>query len=459
MHIQDERIRNLNENETTDGDYVLYWMQATQRVRYNHALGYAVGEANTLNLPVVVYFGLTDDFPEANVRHYRFMLEGLKETAAGLEELGIQMIAVRTSPPAGAIELSKGASLAVVDRGYLKVQKSWRETAARGMDCPLIEVESDVVVPVEEASDKEEYAARTIRPKINDLLDKYLVDFDLATPDRDSLDLEIRGDSLDLDDPGGLASSLDVDRSVRPVDSYHGGYENARRRLDDFVEVKLDSYPEESNDPGKDYLSGLSPYLHFGQISPIEIALTVQEAGGPGVDDFLEELIVRRELSMNFVHYNEDYDDLWKSIPGWAEESLKEHAEDNREYLYSPEEFEDGKTHDPYWNAAQLEMNLTGKTHGYMRMYWVKKILQWTENPQSAYEIAIYLNNKYELDGRDPNGFTGVAWCFGKHDRAWKEREVLGKVRYMSAGGLERKFAIDDYVARIEALRSEVEGG
>lgn len=459
MHIQDERIRNLNDNETSDGDYVLYWMQATQRVRYNHALGYAVGKANALNLPVVVYFGLTDDFPEANVRHYRFMLEGLKETAAELEELGMQMIAVRTSPPDGAIELSKGASLAVVDRGYLKVQKSWRETAARGMDCPLIEVESNVVVPVEEASDKEEYAARTIRPKINDLLDKYLVDFDLATPDRDSLDLEVRGDSLDLDDPGGLASSLDVDRSVRPVDSYHGGYENARRRLDDFVEVKLDSYPEESNDPGKDYLSGLSPYLHFGQISPIEIALTVQEAGGPGVDDFLEELIVRRELSMNFVHYNEDYDDLWKSIPGWAEESLKEHAEDNREYLYSPEEFEDGKTHDPYWNAAQLEMNLTGKTHGYMRMYWVKKILQWTENPQSAYEIAIYLNNKYELDGRDSNGFTGVAWCFGKHDRAWKEREVLGKVRYMSAGGLERKFAIDDYVVRIEALRSEVEGG
>ncbi len=459
MKVHQERIQRLNENKRADGAYVLYWMQASQRAHYNHALEYAIGEANALKMPVLVYFGLTDDFPDANLRHYRFMLEGLKETAIQLEEIGIRMIVTRANPPEGAVQLSRDAALTVVDRGYLRVQKSWRRDAAAKMDCPLVQVETDVVVPVEEASDKEEYAARTIRPKINGLVDKYIVDWDGTAPKEDSLDLDIDGDFLDLSDPDGLARSLEVDKSVPPVNSYHGGYENARRRLDDFVESKLDKYPDESNDPGKDYLSGLSPYLHFGQISPLEFALQVKETGGPGVEDFLEELIVRRELSINFVHYNENYDDLWSSIPDWAEESLKEHAGDDREYLYSLNEFEAAETHDPYWNAAQLEMNLTGKTHGYMRMYWVKKILQWSESPERAYEIAIYLNNKYELDGRDPNGFTGVAWCFGKHDRAWKEREVLGKVRYMSAGGLERKFAIDDYVARIEALQSERKGG
>jgi deoxyribodipyrimidine photo-lyase len=192
----------------------------------------------------------------------------------------------------------------------------------------------------------------------------------------------------------------------------------------------------------------MSPYLHFGQISPLFIALKVKETRSPGVEAFLEELIVRRELSMNFVFYNEKYDSF-EGLPEWAKKALKTHQRDKRQYLYSLEEFENAKTHDPYWNAAQREMVVKGKMHGYMRMYWGKKILEWAKTPEEAFRTALYLNNKYELDGRDPNGFTGVAWCFGKHDRPWGERPIFGNVRYMNDKGLKRKFDADEYVKMI----------
>ncbi|MFW6196941.1 MAG: deoxyribodipyrimidine photolyase, partial [Thermoplasmatota archaeon] len=237
----------------------------------------------------------------------------------------------------------------------------------------------------------------------------------------------------------------------KPVDTYHGGTSNAKDRLKDFIENKLNEYTDNSNDPTKDYLSDMSPYLHFGQISPLYIALEVKKADSPGEEDYLEELIVRRELAMNFVHYNEQYDSL-DCVPGWARESLNKHKDDERDYVYSRDEWEEAETHDKYWNAAQKEMMKTGKMHGYMRMYWGKKILEWSETPEEAFQTALYLNNKYELDGRDPNGYTGVAWCFGKHDQGWKEREVYGKVRYMNANGLKRKFDADEYVEMIEKL-------
>jgi deoxyribodipyrimidine photo-lyase len=195
----------------------------------------------------------------------------------------------------------------------------------------------------------------------------------------------------------------------------------------------------------------MSPYLHFGQISPLFIALEVLRHSDSAKNAYLEELIVRRELSYNFIFYNRDYD-KFAALPPWTERTLNYHARDKREYVYSLEQFEKAQTHDPYWNAAQKEMVLTGKMHGYMRMYWGKKILEWTQNPRTGFRIALYLNNKHELDGRDPNGFAGVAWCFGKHDRAWAERPVFGKIRYMNAAGLKRKFDADAYVKRVEAL-------
>ncbi len=447
--IQKERAQALNPRPTAKGAYVLYWMQASVRAEYNHALEYAIREANDLHQPVVVYFGLTAQFPEANARHYHFLLEGLREAEAALRQRGISLVARKGQPAQGAIELAKDASLVVVDRGYLPVQKSWRDQVADGVGCPVIQVESDVVVPVEEASPKEEYSAATIRPKIHRKLDDYLQPLGETGVGVDSLGLEF--ESLDIADVSQTVSGLDIDHTVGRVPGFTAGTAEAKRRLEQFISDKLDRYDQLRNDPTEDYLSEMSPYLHFGQISALYIALQVSATNSRGMTAYLEELIVRRELSVNFVHYNDRYPTL-ESLPDWCRKTLAEHERDSREYLYSLEEFEAGATHDPYWNAAQKEMVVRGKMHGYMRMYWGKKILEWTESPQDALRIALYLNNKYELDGRDPNGFTGVAWCLGKHDRPWGERPVFGKIRYMSADGLRRKFDADAYVGKVENL-------
>jgi deoxyribodipyrimidine photo-lyase len=258
----------------------------------------------------------------------------------------------------------------------------------------------------------------------------------------------IEYDSLNISDPDQVISEMDIDRSVSPVESFRGGMAAAKKRLVEFIDGKMDRYDSLKNDPGEDVLSNLSPYLHFGQISPLYITLEVLKHPGPGSDAFLEELIVRRELSMNFTNYNRNYESF-AGLPDWAKRTLTEHAHDPREYLYSLEELEEARTHDPYWNAAQTETVTTGKMHGYMRMYWGKKILEWTASPEEAFSRALYLNNKYELDGRDPNGFAGVAWCFGKHDRSWARRPVFGNVRYMNAEGLKRKFNIEKYANNI----------
>jgi len=447
--IEKERIKALNRKGIQKGSYVLYWMQASQRAEYNHALEYTILKANELRQPVVVFFGFTDHFPEANERHYIFMLEGLREVKRSLEKRGIRMVILHKSPQVGVVQLAKRASLVVADRGYLKIQKAWRDYASKRVDCPLMQVESDVVVPIEEASPKEEYAAATIRPKIKKKLGFFFSPLRGRDPVIDSPSIDF--DSFDVDDIEKAVSRLRIDRRVERVNTLHGGTKEAKRNLEIFLEGKIDRFPELRNDPTLDYLSHMSPYLHFGQISPLYIALKVLETRSPGIEAFLEELIIRRELSMNFVFYNEEYDSL-EAIPDWAKKTLKSHQKDRRPYLYTLKELEDAKSHDPYWNAAQKEMVVRGKMHGYMRMYWGKKILEWSKTPEEAFRNALYLNNKYELDGRDPNGFTGVAWCFGKHDRPWGERSIFGTVRYMNDKGLKRKFDADRYVKMISEI-------
>ncbi|KPK42889.1 MAG: deoxyribodipyrimidine photolyase [Phycisphaerae bacterium SG8_4] len=447
--IQPERIRALNDKPARDGRYVLYWMQAAQRVESNHALEYAIRSANDLGKPLVVFFGLTDDWPEANERHYYFMLEGLEIVRRDLETRGIQIVIRHKSPDSGAAETAKDAALVVVDAGHLRIQKKWRANAARRIDCPMYEVETNLIVPVEEASSKENFSAGTFRPRITKQLDRYLVPLSHTRLRVESLALKFS--TFDIDDIDKVISKLDIDRSVPKTESFRGGTSEAKRRLHAFLRDKLDRFAELRNDPTADYVSHMSPYLHFGQISPLYIALKVLKSPGAGRDSYLEELIVRRELSHNFVYYNNDYD-KFACLPPWALNTLTFHRRDKREYVYSLEQFERAQTHDSYWNAAQQEMVATGKMHGYMRMYWGKKILEWSRNPRTAFKTALYLNNKYELDGRDPNAFAGVAWCFGKHDRAWGERPVFGKIRYMNAAGLKRKFDADAYVEKARQL-------
>jgi deoxyribodipyrimidine photo-lyase len=454
--IQKERIKALNNKEIKKGVYVLYWMQASQRAEYNHALEYAILRANELHQPLIVFFGITDHFPEANERHYAFMLEGLREVKQSLGKRGIQMVVLHESPERGAMHMSKKGSLVVVDRGYLRIQREWRDNVAKRIDCPFIEVESDVIVPVEEASPKEEYAASTIRPKIHWKLSHFLIPLKHNNPVLDSLSLDFN--SFDISDVGKTISKLQIDRSVKKVGSFQGGTREALKHFKIFLEGKLGRFPELRNDPTLDYLSQMSPYLHFGQISPLFIALKAKETKSPGIEAFLEELVIRRELSMNFVFYNDKYDSI-EAIPEWAKKSLKAHQKDKRQFLYTLKELENAQTHDPYWNAAQKEMVVKGKMHGYMRMYWGKKIIEWTQTPEEAFRVALSLNNKYELDGRDPNGFAGVAWCFGKHDRPWGERPIFGNVRYMNDRGLKRKFDADQYVKMMSEVKKNTYDG
>ncbi len=450
--IQPERVGppgGRTEVRTFGHDFVLYWMQASQRAWENHALEYAADRANELGKGLVVLFGLSADLPGTSARHFLFMLEGLEETRKELEKRGVRMVVRRGPPGRLAAHLGRRASLVVADRGYLRVEREWRAEAARALECPFLEVESNVIVPADTASPKEEYSAATFRPKVRRQLKRFLVPLRHVHLKKDSLSLRL--DSLDLRDPERVLTELGIDRSVEPG-AFRGGRSRARVLLRDFIENRLDDYPEARNDPGLDGQSNLSPYLHFGQISPLEIALAVRKHGGPGAASFLEELIVRRELSVNFVRYNSRYDE-YAALPAWSRAALAKHRKVPREYVYTYAQLEGARTHDPYWNAAQKEMALTGKMHGYMRMYWGKKILEWSKTPEEAFRTALRLNDTYELDGRDPNGFAGVAWCFGKHDRPWGERPIFGTVRYMNAAGLRRKFDADGYIRKVDSLQ------
>jgi deoxyribodipyrimidine photo-lyase len=397
-----------------------------------------------------VVFGLTDDYPEANLRHYAFMLEGLKDAQETLKERGIKMVVRKGSPDEVAIDAGKNASLIVTDRGYMRPQKRWREKVAREVGCLVTQVESDVVVPVEFASSKQEHAARTLRPRIGEYLEDFLVALTPTKVEKQSTNMQAKG--LDLSDIDGVLDGMDLDRSVGALSHlYTGGTSEAKKMFRRFLQNSFDGYVEHRNQPQTDDVSHMSKYLHFGHISPIWLAIEARRSKTrkDNIESFVEELVVRRELSMNFVFYNDDYDSF-SNLPGWAKETLREHEDDEREHVYTRKQLENAQTHDEYWNAAMREMVYTGYMHNYMRMYWGKKILEWSNTPEHAYRTTLYLNNKYFLDGRDPNSFANVAWVFGQHDRGWTEREVFGKVRYMSAGGLERKTKPEQYIEKIE---------
>ena len=448
--IAEGRVRILNDATVRTGDYVLYWMQSSHRTEENPALVYAVERADRNNLPLVVYFGLFPSYPESNLRHFRFMLEGLAEVGNSLESRGIRFVLRTESPDKGVCALAKNAAVAIVDRGYLRQQQSWYRTVAEQCRCPLVQVEGNVVVPVDVASQKEEYSAATFRPKITRMLDRFLHPAETGSPQHSSLSLDLP--TLADESTEALLVPLTIDRTVPASGLFTGGTAEANRRFEQFLKNRLDGFAENRTDPGGDGGSDMSPYLHFGQVSPVTLALHAQEQGGSGTPAFLEELIVRRELAVNFVRYNDHYD-TFASLPAWAQKTLALHQADQRDYGYSPGELERAATHDPYWNAAQQEMMKTGTMQGYMRMYWGKKILEWSKTPKDAYSSALYLNNKYEIDGRDPNGYAGVAWCFGKHDRPWGERKIFGMVRYMNAQGLKRKFAMDRYLEKVRLIR------
>ncbi|MGB5530020.1 MAG: deoxyribodipyrimidine photo-lyase [Ignavibacteriaceae bacterium] len=438
-----ERIRLAHNGTETKGP-VIYWMSRDQRVHDNWALLFAQKLAKEKKKPFVVIFNLVPDFLEATIRQYGFMLKGLQEIEAELNKYNIPFFLLSGKPE---IEIPKflkknNASILVTDFDPLRIKRIWKKEVAKKTDIPFYEVDAHNIIPCFYVSNKAEFAAYTIRPKIHKLLPEFLDNFPPLQKMKNNL--SVAADKVDWDE---AKDSLKVNRSVKEVNWIIPGEKAAIKLLNNFLENRFTKYVEEKNDPNKNALSNLSAYLHFGQISAQRVALTVQQfyQKNPSADAFLEELIVRRELADNFCYFNTKYDSF-DGFHSWAKETLNQHRKDKRDFVYSLKEFENANTHEDLWNAAQTELLVTGKMHGYMRMYWAKKILEWSKSPEDALKIAIYLNDKYELDGRDPNGYAGCAWSIGGvHDRAWTERPVYGKIRYMNRNGAARKFDVDAY--------------
>lgn len=518
-----ERIQWLYEGTTSQPDdgYLLYWMQTSVRTKHNYALEYAVAAANELKLPLhVVYLfpdrsvtpklqSFQDDewkaeaIQDANAhafateRHALFALEGLTDAYQRLASRGLNLDVFhhqhKENERPTRDELlefcARKAALVVTDCPYLR---PWRVAldklvssvedrgdAGASSSFGIVQIEGDVVVPAAVVTDKEEYAARTIRPKITKHLDRYIAPLEYMTLDPayytegKSL-LAVLNEPeqlkpLDVTDPEAVASTLellDVDRSVKAVGwHFKGGEKAASACAKKFLTAdNLVSYATKRNEPSLDAGSDLSLYLRYGHICVVRVVLAAHKLKGvkrakEGLASFLEELIVRRELSVNLVVYNQDNYDSMCCLPSYAQITLQEHADDKRDQLYSREQLENYQTGDRFWNAAQRELVVTGKMHGYMRMYWGKKLLEWTRTPEDGFNAALVLNNKYALDAPDANSYAGVAWTFGKHDQGWKERPIFGKVRYMNEAGLKRKFRMDAYVLKVGRLAAKAKKG
>lgn len=441
-----KRVRILKDGVQKKGP-IIYWMSRDQRVNDNWALLYSQELALEKKEPLVVVFCLVNRFLNAGLRQFDFMLRNLKICSEKLKSKNIPFFLLRGLPDEKIVKLIKkiDASNLITDFDPLKIKKDWKRKIISQISIPFYEVDTHNIIPVWIASQKLEFGAYTLRPKIKKYISEFLIDF----PNLIKHPFVLKSPE-EIYDWEHIIKFLPVNRSIGRIEWLEAGEEAAKKMLKEFISNKIHNYASFRNDPTKDIQSHLSPYLHFGQISSQRVALEVLKNSIKKelIEPFLEELIVRKELSDNYCFYCEDYDNF-NGFPEWAKKSLNEHRKDKREYIYSLEEFENAKTHDELWNASQIEMKVTGKMSGYMRMYWAKKILEWTQSPEEALEIAIYLNDKYELDGRDPNGYTGIMWSIGGvHDRAWFNRPVFGKIRYMSYNGCKNKFDIKKYISK-----------
>jgi deoxyribodipyrimidine photo-lyase len=443
------------------GGYVLYWSQMNRRVDANHALAHAAKQADEFGLPALVYEGLTCTYPYANDRLHTFILEGVEETERRLKELGIGYIfylrRCKADPDDILYRLAKDAAAVVTDDFPTFVNRRHNESVPGKLDVRMDVVDSSCIVPMN-CLEKREWAAYTIRPKIKRLLPEYL-----RPAPRIAVRQPYRAKRSPFHTPvtaaaiSQLVASCEIDHSVPPSVGFGGGRRAAEEQLQRFLEDRLRRYAGGRNEPSAHATSDLSPWLHFGRISSLEVALAAREYAEAHkliADEFLEELIVRRELAFNFTRFTDDYESL-DSLPDWSKQTMAVHRKDRRDAVYSREQFEHGATHDDLWNATEKELLVRGKIHGYYRMYWGKKIIEWSADYESALATMIYLHDRYALDGRDPNTYTNILWCFGLHDRPWFERPVFGTIRYMSLGGMERKTNVRAYIEEIEALERE----
>ncbi|WP_109486642.1 deoxyribodipyrimidine photo-lyase [Occallatibacter savannae] len=433
-----------------DSRCVVYWMQRAMRIHENPALDFAIDVANHLGLPVVVFFSVIPNYPNANLRHYHFMQQGLRDVELDAAGRGVGFV-LRRHPDNSLEKFLEEVQAAILigDENPCREPERWRQTLSRKLKLPYWTVDADVVVP-SVVFGRDWFLLQHMRPHLKQALPKFLVPPRSPKPQHPwQKPKSLESFSLDQDITSGFKS---LDRSIGPVDTFTGGTHAALKHLRDFVAHGLNNYDEKRNHPEINGTSRLSPYLHFGNIGPLTIALAVERAHAegkaprPACDRFLDQVIAWRELSVLFVKYNPNYDN-WECAEPWARQTLVEHAADPRSHRYTFEQLERAETHDDLWNAAQRQMVHHGWMHNYLRMYWAKMILEWAPDPARAYEWAVILNDRYELDGRDPNGYQGIAWAIvGKHDRPWFNRPVFGLIRPMSGASTAKKFDSKAYI-------------
>jgi deoxyribodipyrimidine photo-lyase len=434
-------------------------MQRAQRGVDNHAVDLAVDVANFLGLPLVVYFAGISNFPHANLRHYVFLNQGLKDIEEDLAWRNIAFV-MRRAPHESHEKLLADvrAAFLIGDENPMRVPERWRKQLASRIRIPFWTADTDVVVP-SKLIEKAQYGAYTIRPRLYRLLPEYLRPYrNLRAEYEWKRPAGFYADSVHEDITRGWK---ELDRSVGTVEAWHGGTHAALKRLKYFTGALLDEYEVKRNRPEVDGTSCLSPYLHFGHIGPVTVALAIEAAvkANPKLksarDGYFNELIVWRELAVNFVRYTPNYDSP-ECAEDWAKKTIAEHARDEREHIYTLKQLESAETHDDLWNAGQMQMVRYGWMHNYVRMYWAKKILEWAPDIATAMKYCIHLNDKYFLDGRDPNGYAGIAWALlGKFDRAWGERAIFGKIRYMSGTSTGRKFDSKRYIEQMGLLQAQ----
>ena len=458
------RKLKLNSNVITDGQCIIYVMSRDQRLQDNHAVIYAQNLCLELKLPLIIVFNILEKSGNRSREHYLFMLEGLKLIEHECQEKNITFVLTIGDAIKEITALAKkmNPQEIVFDFNPLKRTRNIQKSITSKILCASVVIDTHNIIPIWTLSDKEEYAAHTIRRKVHQNLKDWLVEPAKIIMHPYKLHIHIEENNW-----AKARRSINFIKSSGIKIMFKPGYQAGSLMLRDFIHNKLDNYAQLRNSPIENGQSNLSPYIHFGHISSMRVALNILKTcneelllfqfgklasyqGIPSrmdsINAYIEELIVRKELADNFCFYNHNYDSL-EGAKEWAKLTLKLHANDRRIFQYKLQDWQNASTHDLAWNAAQKELSHTGKMHGYMRMYWAKKILEWSESPELAIETAIYLNDFYSLDGGDPNGYAGIMWSIaGVHDRAWFERDVFGKIRYMNDKGLERKFNLEKYI-------------
>ncbi len=476
------KFERNNSQPNENGEYVLYWMQINRRFEYNYALEFAVAWANKLNKPLLIYEGLNIDYPWACDRFHHFIMQGMEENTSYAEQKGLNFfryVEPKKGDGKGLIyQLAEKSCMVISDEYPVFIIRTHNEKVAGKLEVPYITVDSNGLIPLG-ITDKDPYSAYLFRktmqkhfkeaytnpPKKNPLNDlKNHSEVDLP----DSIIKKKANTEKMFEDIKTAISQLDINHDVGVIDM-DGTRQAALGKLGHFIGHSLKEYDDKRNHPDEKKTSGLSPWLHFGKISAYEIVKTVLDHqpdnwdldqitpnggkntgffnGDESIQSFLDEVITWREVGFHYAHHVDNYD-KFESLPDWALETMKDHENDERDYVYSYEELEQSKTHDEIWNAAQTQLREEGIIHNYLRMLWGKKVIEWTPDHKTALEYLIELNNKFAIDGRDPNSYSGIFWCFGRFDRAWQEREIFGKLRYMTSESTRKKVKLKQYLAK-----------